>query len=145
MAALRNMRKILGVKTPLSIKFIKKYQVDMSEAVKIATLCLTATLTTLYPSHSFRAAPNMRTKNGIGLPCDGAVRQLGCEIEHALYYKPQGHTLKPDQPLRRAMLHIQTNSLEGSFAKPIYLSPKRITHVYTLPPHGKLTKMIHIT
>ena len=128
------------VKNTFINQFIKKYQVDMSEAVNSDPLSYRNFNDFFTRAIRSELRPICEQKNGIACPADGAVSQLG-EIEHGTLLQAKGHTYSLTS-LLGGDASLSNQFLGGSFAT-VYLSPKDYHRVH-MPLTGKLTKMIHI-
>ncbi|WP_339722656.1 archaetidylserine decarboxylase [Marinomonas primoryensis] len=128
------------VKNTFINQFIKKYQVDMSEAVNSDPLSYRNFNDFFTRAIRSELRPICEQKNGIVCPADGAVSQLG-EIEHGTLLQAKGHTYSLTS-LLGGDASLSNQFLGGSFAT-VYLSPKDYHRVH-MPLTGKLTKMIHI-
>lgn len=128
------------VKNTFISQFVKKYQVDMSEAINSDT--------TSYRNFNdfFTRAirPELRPicdqENGIACPADGAISQLG-NIEYGTLFQAKGHHYSLTD-LLGGDSSLSNQFLGGTFAT-VYLSPKDYHRVH-MPLTGKLTKMIHV-
>jgi len=129
--------KILWVKNTFINQLSKKYQVDMFEQL-ISDLCLTATLTTSLPSHSFRALRPICEQKTDCLARDGQSAKLG-EIEHGTFITSQSQPYQPDQGPLSGDASLSNNSLEA-LSQPFTLS-KRLPPC-TMPLPAQMTKMI---
>ena len=128
------------VKNTFINQFVKKYQVDMSEAVNSDPLSYRNFNDFFTRAIRSELRPICEQKNGIVCPADGAVSQLG-EIEHGTLLQAKGHTYSLTS-LLGGDASLSNQFLGGSFAT-VYLSPKDYHRVH-MPLTGKLTKMIHI-
>jgi phosphatidylserine decarboxylase len=128
------------VKNTFINQFVKKYQVDMSEAVNSDPSSYRNFNDFFTRAIRSELRPICEQKNGLACPADGAVSQLG-EIEHGTLLQAKGHTYSLTS-LLGGDASLSNQFLGGSFAT-VYLSPKDYHRVH-MPLTGKLTKMIHI-
>jgi phosphatidylserine decarboxylase len=130
----------LWIKNTFISQFVKKYQVDMSEAVNSDPLSYHNFNDFFTRAIRSELRPICEQENSIACPADGAVSQLG-EIEHGTLLQAKGHTYSLTS-LLGGDASLSNQFLGGSFAT-VYLSPKDYHRVH-MPLTGKLTKMIHI-
>lgn len=128
------------VKNTFISQFVKKYKVDMSEAVNSDPLSYRNFNAFFTREIQAELRPICEGENSIACPADGAVSQLG-RIEHGTLLQAKGHTYSLTT-LLGGDASLSTQFLGGSFAT-VYLSPKDYHRVH-MPLTGKLTKMIHI-
>jgi phosphatidylserine decarboxylase len=128
------------VKNTFISQFVKKYQVEMSEAVNSDPLSYHNFNDFFTRAIRSELRPICEQENSIACPADGAVSQLG-EIEHGTLLQAKGHTYSLTS-LLGGDASLSNQFLGGSFAT-VYLSPKDYHRVH-MPLTGKLTKMIHI-
>lgn len=128
------------VKNTFISQFVKKYQVDMSQAIESDPL----TYRTFNDFFTRAIRPELRPisdeGNSIACPADGAISQLG-KIEHGTLFQAKGHHYSLTS-LLGGDASLSDQFLGGSFAT-VYLSPKDYHRVH-MPLTGKLTKMIHV-
>jgi phosphatidylserine decarboxylase len=128
------------VKNTFISQFVKKYQVDMSEAINSDPLSYRNFNDFFTRAIRPELRPICVEDNGIACPADGAVSQLG-KIEHGTLFQAKGHHYSLTT-LLGGDASLSNQFLGGSFAT-VYLSPKDYHRVH-MPLTGKLTKMIHI-
>ncbi|ETI61275.1 archaetidylserine decarboxylase [Marinomonas profundimaris] len=128
------------VKNTFISQFVKKYQVDMSEAINSDPLSYRNFNEFFTRSIRPELRPISDKENSIVCPADGAISQLG-DIEHGTLLQAKGHTYSLTS-LLGGDASLSNQFLGGSFAT-VYLSPKDYHRVH-MPLTGKLTKMIHI-
>nr|WP_249422344.1 archaetidylserine decarboxylase [Marinomonas lutimaris] len=128
------------VKNTFIGQFVKKYQVDMSEAINSDPLSYRNFNDFFTRAIRPELRPICDKDNGIACPADGAISQLG-KIEHGTILQAKGHHYSLTS-LLGGDASLSNQFLGGSFAT-VYLSPKDYHRVH-MPLTGKLTKMIHI-
>ncbi|GGN32038.1 MULTISPECIES: archaetidylserine decarboxylase [Marinomonas] len=128
------------VKNTFISQFVKKYQVDMTEAVNSDPLSYRNFNDFFTRAIRPELRPICNEENSIACPADGAVSQLG-NIEHGTLFQAKGHYYSLTS-LLGGDASLSNQFLGGSFAT-VYLSPKDYHRVH-MPLSGKLTKMIHI-
>ncbi|MBU2023011.1 MAG: phosphatidylserine decarboxylase [Gammaproteobacteria bacterium] len=128
------------VKNTFISQFVKKYQVDMSEAINNDPLSYRNFNDFFTRAIRPELRPICDEDNGIACPADGAISQLG-KIEHGTILQAKGHHYSLTS-LLGGDASLSNQFLGGSFAT-VYLSPKDYHRVH-MPLTGKLTKMIHI-
>ena len=128
------------VKNTFISQFVKKYQVDMSEAINSDALSYRNFNDFFTRAIRPELRPICDEENSIACPADGAVSQLG-NIEHGTLFQAKGHHYSLTT-LLGGDASLSDQFLGGSFAT-AYLSPKDYHRVH-MPLTGKLTKMIHI-
>jgi phosphatidylserine decarboxylase len=128
------------VKNTFISQFVKKYQVDMTEAVNSDPLSYRNFNDFFTRAIRPELRPICDEKYGIACPADGAISQLG-NIEHGTLFQAKGHHYSLTS-LLGGDAALSNQFLGGSFAT-VYLSPKDYHRVH-MPLTGKLTKMIHI-
>ncbi|BFM48624.1 archaetidylserine decarboxylase [Marinomonas sp. THO17] len=128
------------VKNTFINQFVKKYQVDMSEAVNSDPSSYRNFNDFFTREIRSELRPITRKRNGIACPADGAISQLG-KIEHGTLFQAKGHHYSLTS-LLGGDASLSDQFLGGSFAT-VYLSPKDYHRVH-MPLAGKLTKMIHV-
>ncbi|MCW4631524.1 MULTISPECIES: archaetidylserine decarboxylase [Marinomonas] len=128
------------VKNTFISQFVKKYQVDMSEAINSDALSYRNFNDFFTRAIRPELRPICNEENSIACPADGAVSQLG-NIEHGTLFQAKCHYYSLTS-LLGGDASLSNLFLGGSFAT-VYLSPKDYHRVH-MPLSGKLTKMIHI-
>lgn len=128
------------VKNTFISQFVKKYQVDMSEAINEDPLSYRN-----FNDFFTRAIkPEMRPIAGgdkvIACPADGAISQIG-NIDHGTIYQAKGHRYSLTE-LLGGDAELSNQFLGGKFAT-VYLSPRDYHRVH-MPLDGKLVKTIHV-
>lgn len=128
------------VKNTFISQFVKKYQVDMSEAINSDPLSYRNFNDFFTRAIRPELRPICDQDDGIACPADGAISQLG-NIEYGTLFQAKGHNYSLTD-LLGGDASLSNQFLGGSFAT-VYLSPKDYHRVH-MPLTGKLTKMIHI-
>ncbi|TDO99011.1 archaetidylserine decarboxylase [Marinomonas balearica] len=121
-------------------QFVKKYNVDMSEAINEDPFSYQNFNDFFTRAIKPELRPITQTENSIACPADGAVSQLG-DIEYGTIYQAKGHNYSLTS-LLGGDAELSNQFLGGKFAT-VYLSPKDYHRVH-MPLDGKLTKMIHV-
>ncbi|MDP5056750.1 MAG: archaetidylserine decarboxylase [Marinomonas hwangdonensis] len=128
------------VKNTFISQFVKKYQVDMSEAINSDPLSYRNFNDFFTRAIRPELRPICDQDDGIACPADGAISQLG-NIEYGTLFQAKGHNYSLTD-LLGGDASLSNQFLGGSFAT-VYLSPKDYHRVH-MPLTGRLTKMIHI-
>lgn len=128
------------VKNTFISQFVKKYQVDMSEAINSDPLSYRNFNDFFTRAIRPELRPICDQDDGIACPADGAISQLG-NIEYGILFQAKGHNYSLTD-LLGGDASLSNQFLGGSFAT-VYLSPKDYHRVH-MPLTGRLTKMIHI-
>lgn len=128
------------VKNTFISQFVKKYQVDMSEAINSDPLSYRNFNNFFTRAIRPELRPICDQDDGIACPADGAISQLG-NIEYGTLFQAKGHNYSLTD-LLGGDASLSNQFLGGSFAT-VYLSPKDYHRVH-MPLTGRLTKMIHI-
>lgn len=128
------------IKNTFISQFVKKYQVDMSEAINSDPLSYRNFNDFFTRAIRPELRPICDQDDGIACPADGAISQLG-NIEYGTLFQAKGHNYSLTD-LLGGDASLSNQFLGGSFAT-VYLSPKDYHRVH-MPLTGKLTKMIHI-
>ncbi|TPE52014.1 phosphatidylserine decarboxylase [Maribrevibacterium harenarium] len=128
------------VKNTFIKQFVKKYQVDMSEAAEPNPTAYRNFNDFFTRALKPNARPIVSSDNLIACPADGAVSQIG-DIEYGTIYQAKGHYYGLTE-LLGGDAKLSDQFLGGKFAT-IYLSPKDYHRVH-MPYPGKLVKMIHV-
>ena len=118
--------------------FVRKYGVDMSEAVE-PEIAAYASFNDFF-TRALRDGARPLADADLVCPVDGAISQFG-EIEHDQILQAKGHrysttALVGGDPALAAQFH------DGSFAT-LYLSPKDYHRIH-MPCDGMLTRMIYV-
>jgi len=128
------------VKDTFIKNFIKKYNVDMNEAIEPDP----STYKNFNAFFTRAIKPELRPiasgEKDIACPADGAVSQLG-NIEYGTLLQAKGSTYSLTS-LLGGDAELSNHFVGGKFAT-VYLSPKDYHRVH-MPIDGKLVKMIHI-
>lgn len=130
-----------GVVTQWVIKaFIKKYQVDMSEA-KFSDVASYENFNAFFirPLKD-DARPIAQDPNALCCPADGRISQCGA-INQGVLLQAKGHAFQLEQLLAGDQGLVETFK-NGRFAT-IYLSPRDYHRVH-MPCDGRLRKMIYV-
>ncbi|RDL43002.1 phosphatidylserine decarboxylase [Marinomonas piezotolerans] len=128
------------VKNTFIEQFIKKYNVDMSEAVNEDALSYRNFNDFFTRAIKPELRPIADDPKTIACPADGAVSQLG-DIEYGTLYQAKNHTYSLTE-LLGGDAELSTQFLGGKFAT-VYLSPRDYHRVH-MPLSGKLIKTIHV-
>ncbi len=128
------------IKNTFINQFVKKYQVDMSEAVNSNPLSYRNFNDFFTRAILPELRPISKEKNSIACPADGTISQLG-KIEHDTLYQIKGHNYSLTS-LLGGYASLSDQFLDGSFAT-VYLFPRDYHRVH-MPLTGKLTKMIYV-
>ncbi|NLY57819.1 MAG: phosphatidylserine decarboxylase [Gammaproteobacteria bacterium] len=128
------------VKNPFITWFVKRYQVDMSQAVEqdpTAYPCFNDFFTrALLPD----ARPLDSDQQSILCPADGTISQLG-RIEHGRIFQAKGHSYSVLELLGGNPEHAA--QFQGGEFATVYLSPRDYHRVH-MPLTGTLREMIHV-
>lgn len=128
------------VKTPFINWFVKRYQVDMSQAVEpnpTAYRCFNDFFTrALLPD----ARPLDEGEASILCPADGAISQLG-KIEHGRIFQAKGQSFSVLELLGGNPAHAE--QFQGGEFATVYLSPSDYHRVH-MPLGGTLRDMIYV-
>ena len=128
------------VKNPFINWFVKRYQVDMSQAVEpnpTAYRCFNDFFTrALLPD----ARPLDEGANSILCPADGAISQLG-RIEHGRIFQAKGQSFSVLELLGGNPLHAE--QFQGGEFATVYLSPSDYHRVH-MPLGGTLREMVYV-
>ena len=128
------------VKDTFIQNFIKKYQVDMNEAIDPNPQSYKNFNAFFTRAIKPELRPIASDEKAIACPADGAISQLG-DIEYGTLMQAKGHTYSLTS-LLGGDAELSNSFIGGKFAT-VYLSPKDYHRVH-MPIDGKLTKMIHI-
>ncbi len=132
--------EVSWVKNTFINQFVKKYQVDMSQAINDDALSYRNFNDFFTRAIRPELRPICEGEKTIACPADGAISQLG-KIEHGTILQAKGHHYSLTS-LLGGDASLSDQFLGGSFAT-VYLSPKDYHRVH-MPLTGKLTKMIHV-
>ncbi len=128
--------------TPAISWFIKKFNVDMSEAANEDIKSYQSFNKFFTRAIKEEKRPIYKNKNGLCSPADGHFSQLG-DIDNGLIIQAKKHNYTCDDLLANAkQSSIKGNYLNGSFAN-IYLSP-RDYHRMHMPFDGELVNTIYV-
>ena len=130
----------IWVKDTFIQNFIKKYQVDMNEAIDPNPQSYKNFNAFFTRAIKPELRPIASDEKAIACPADGAISQLG-DIEYGTLMQAKGHTYSLTS-LLGGDAELSNRFIGGKFAT-VYLSPKDYHRVH-MPIDGKLTKMIHI-
>nr|WP_239090162.1 archaetidylserine decarboxylase [Marinomonas ostreistagni] len=120
--------------------FVKKYQVDMSQAVNSDPFSYRNFNDFFTRAIKPELRPIASGEHTIACPADGAISQLG-DIEYGTIYQAKGHRYSLTE-LLGGDAELSNLFLDGKFAT-VYLSPKDYHRVH-MPIDGKLIKTIHV-
>ena len=125
---------------PMIDYYIKKFDVDMTEAAYENTRLYTTFNEFFTRPLKQKARPIVQTKNTLICPADGAISEAG-SIQQRQIFQAKGHFYTTTELLGgdASMSALFEN---GRFAT-IYLAPKNYHRVH-MPTHGLLKKMIHV-
>ena len=128
------------VKNPFINWFVKRYQVDMSQAIEqdpTTYACFNDFFTrALLPD----ARPLDTDQRSILCPADGAISQLG-SIEHGRVFQAKGQSFSVLELLGGSTQHADL--FQGGQFATVYLSPRDYHRVH-MPLSGTLREMIHV-
>lgn len=128
------------VKNPFISWFVKRYEVDMSEAEQtdpLAFACFNDFFTrALKPG----ARPLSAEPDSILCPADGTISQLG-KIEHGRIFQAKGQSFSVLELLGGSPEHAAL--FQGGEFATVYLSPKDYHRVH-MPSGGTLTDMVYV-
>lgn len=128
------------VKNPFITWFVKRYQVDMSQAVEqdpTAYACFNDFFTRALLPDARPLDPDARS---ILCPADGAISQLG-SIEHGRIFQAKGQSFSALELLGGNPAHARL--FQGGQFATVYLSPSDYHRVH-MPLGGTLREMIHV-
>ncbi len=128
------------IKDPFTRWFVKRYDIDMSEAVETDP-CAYPSFNAFF-TRALRedARPICDDDNAIVCPADGAISQIG-DIRHGRIFQAKGQDYSL-QELVGGDATLATPFEDGKFAV-VYLSPRDYHRVH-MPFGGKLTSMVHV-
>lgn len=127
------------VKNPYITWFVKRYQVDMSEAAEenpTAYACFNDFFTRALKD----GARPLADGDGVLCPADGAISQLG-RIEHGRIFQAKGQSFSVLELLGGNPEHAAL--FQGGEFATVYLSPRDYHRVH-MPLGGTLTDMIYV-
>lgn len=128
------------VKNPFITWFVKRYQVDMRQAVEpdpTAYACFNDFFTrALTPD----ARPLDSEPNSVLSPADGVISQLGA-IEHGRIFQAKGQNYSVQELVGGNMEHAEL--FQGGQFATVYLSPRDYHRVH-MPLGGTLREMIYV-
>ena len=128
------------VKTPFITWFVKRYQVDMSQALEENPTAYSSFNDFFTRALKPDARPLDQTDGSILCPADGAISQLG-KIEHGRIFQAKGHSFSV-QELLGGNAELAAPFQGGEFAT-VYLSPRDYHRVH-MPLGGTLKEMIYV-
>lgn len=128
------------VKNTFIGQFVKKYQVDMSEAVQENPFDYRNFNEFFTRAIKPEMRPIAQGENIIACPADGAISQIG-DIEYGTIYQAKDHRYSLTE-LLGGDAELSNQFLGGKFAT-VYLSPRDYHRVH-MPLDGKLIKTIHV-
>ncbi|WP_341707866.1 archaetidylserine decarboxylase [Halopseudomonas sp.] len=128
------------VKNPFITWFVKRYQVDMSQALEENPTAYSSFNDFFTRALKPDARPLDQTTGGILCPADGAISQLG-KIEHGRIFQAKGHSFSV-QELLGGNAELAAPFQGGEFAT-VYLSPRDYHRVH-MPLGGTLKEMIYV-
>ncbi|CUB05819.1 archaetidylserine decarboxylase [Marinomonas fungiae] len=128
------------VKNTFISQFVKKYQVDMSEAINENPLSYRNFNDFFTRAIKPEMRPIAQGDKVIACPADGAISQIG-SIDHGTIYQAKGHRYSLTE-LLGGDAELSNQFLGGKFAT-VYLSPRDYHRVH-MPLDGKLVKTIHV-
>ena len=128
------------VKTPFITWFVKRYQVDMSQALEENPTAYSSFNDFFTRALKPDARPLDQTSGSILCPADGAISQLG-KIEHGRIFQAKGHSFSV-QELLGGNAELAAPFQGGEFAT-VYLSPRDYHRVH-MPLGGTLKEMIYV-
>ena len=128
------------VKNVFIEQFIKKYNVDMSEAINEDPKSYRNFNEFFTRAIKPELRPIVEGEKTIACPADGAISQLG-NIEYGTIYQAKGHSYSLTE-LLGGDAELSNQFLGGKFAT-VYLSPRDYHRVH-MPLDGKLVKTIHV-
>ena len=129
-----------SVKNVFIAQFIKKYNVDMSEAINEDPNSYRNFNEFFTRAIKPELRPIVEGEKTIACPADGAISQLG-NIEYGTIYQAKGHSYSLTE-LLGGDAELSNQFLGGQFAT-VYLSPRDYHRVH-MPLDGKLVKTIHV-
>lgn len=133
-------RQKSSLKNPIGRWFIKKFDVDMSQA-KLPNIEQYASFNDFFTRELKDDARKIATaSDALACPADGTISQLGT-ILHNKIYQAKGHEFTLQQLLGKQE-RLAQKFIDGKFAT-IYLSPADYHRVH-MPIDGKLVSMTYI-
>ncbi len=131
---------ISWIKNPFTQWFVRRYQVNMSEALNEDPCSYTSFNDFFTRALKPEARPICDAENTIACPADGAISQLG-EIVNGRIFQAKGQDYSLTE-LLGGDSEVAKPFMGGQFAT-VYLSPKDYHRVH-MPLTGTLTRMIHV-
>ena len=132
--------RISWIKNTFTQWFVKKFNVDMSEA-KIQNPCAYEHFNDFFTRELKEGArPISPIPNGLVSPADGAISQLG-EITDGRIFQAKGHSFSATE-LLGGDYSVSAPFMGGQFAT-VYLSPRDYHRVH-MPVTGTLREMIYV-
>ena len=128
------------IKNTFINNFIKKYNVDMNEAIEPNPQAYKNFNAFFTRAIKPELRPIASDEKDIACPADGAISQLG-DIEYGTLLQAKGSTYSLTT-LLGGDAELSNQFIGGKFAT-VYLSPKDYHRVH-MPLDGKLVKMIHV-
>ena len=128
------------IKNTFINNFIKKYNVDMNEAIEPNPQAYKNFNAFFTRAIKPELRPIASDEKDIACPADGAISQLG-DIEYGTLLQAKGSTYSLTS-LLGGDAELSNQFIGGKFAT-VYLSPKDYHRVH-MPLDGKLVKMIHV-
>ncbi|MBJ7551779.1 archaetidylserine decarboxylase [Marinomonas ostreistagni] len=129
-----------SVKNTFIEQFVKKYNVNMSEAINEDPRSYRNFNDFFTRAIKPELRPITEGDKTIACPADGAISQLG-NIEYGTIYQAKGHSYSLTE-LLGGDAELSNQFLGGKFAT-VYLSPRDYHRVH-MPLDGKLIKTIHV-
>lgn len=131
---------IKWIKDPFTRWFVKRYDIDMSEAVETDPCAYSSFNNFFTRALKEGARPIDAEENSIVFPADGAISQLG-DIRHGRVFQAKGQDYSLVE-LLGGDAELAKPFQDGKFAT-VYLSPKDYHRVH-MPLTGTLKTMIHV-
>lgn len=131
---------ISGIKDPFTRWFVKRYQVNMSEALEQDPSAYASFNDFFTRALKPGARPIDSDRHSIVCPADGAISQLG-DIELGRVFQAKGQDYSLTE-LLGGDPDAAAPFMGGKFAT-VYLSPRDYHRVH-MPLAGKLTQMVHV-
>lgn len=128
------------VKNPFINWFVKRYQVDMSQAIEQDPTAYASFNDFFTRALLPDARPLDTDQRSILCPADGAISQLG-SIEHGRVFQAKGQSFSVFELLGGNAQHADL--FQGGQFATVYLSPRDYHRVH-MPLSGTLREMIHV-
>lgn len=128
------------VKNPFINWFVKRYQVDMTQAVEQEPTAYASFNEFFTRALLPDARPLDTDQRSILCPADGAISQLG-SIEHGRVFQAKGQSFSVLELLGGK--HQHASLFQGGQFATVYLSPRDYHRVH-MPLSGTLREMIHV-